>query len=285
MRVSIVIAVVVALLGGCKKTTSKEDEPVVDFRTDWKTLLDLREVMCRCTDSACAETTMARLTRWRSTGAKRDYRPSDAQTTDIHRITQEINDCMSTAMRTVDVPPPPPPAPSAKPTLPPTPAGAATVDELIALARGFAPVLHPQLVISSIDAVYVDADGKLDEEDGELGLLLGPANATDDPKRRIGAPAKKGPPPPTECFKLTWKRGWSSAPSGCIEAGRDFGRCSISEVWNRAIAKGAPAEAVATIQLREEKPRRWTFTILDAPRKISVQHFFPDDCELTLERQ
>ena len=283
-RIAIMLAFV-ALLGSCKKNKSAEEDPIVDFRTDWKTLLDLREVMCRCTDAVCAKTTLARLTTWQSTGAKRDYTPSDVQTKDMAGVTQEINSCMITAMRAVDAPPPPPPAPPAKPTLPPTPSGAATVDELISLARGFAPVLHPQLVISSIDAVYVDADGKLDEEDGELGLLLGPANATDDPKRRIGAPAKKGPPPPSECFKLTWKRGWSSAPSACIEAGRDFGRCSISEVWKRAIAKGAPAEAVATMQLREEKPRRWTFTILDAPRKISVEHSFPDDCALTLERQ
>ncbi len=278
------IAVVLALFavhGGCKE---KDEEPVVDFRTDWKTLLDLRDRMCSCTDKVCTDATLSRLQTWESAGAKRNYTPSGAQTADMNRLGTELASCMTEAIRSVDVVAPSP-APQ-KPALPASPPGTATVDELIALARGFAPVMHPQLVISSIDAVYVDAEGKLEEEDGELGILLGPANASeDDPKRRVGAPVKKGPPPPTECLKLTWKRGWSSAPSDCIGAGRDFGRCSISEIWKRAIAKGAPTEAVATIQLREEKLRRWTFTILDAPRKISIQHFFPDDCELALEKQ
>lgn len=280
-RTAIVLALV-AGLGGCKK--KEPDAPEIDFRADWKTLIDLRDMMCRCTDRGCAEDALNRLNKWSTTGARRNYTPTGPQLWDMDRIKHQLHTCMEKAVATkVDVAPPAPPP--QKPTLPATPSGTATVDQLIALARGFAPVMHPQLVISSIDAVYVDAEGKLDEEDGELGILLGPANTSDDdPKRRIGAPVKKGPPPPTECLKLTWKRGWSSAPSGCIDAGRDFGRCSIVENWKRAIAKGAPAEAVATVQLREAKPRRWTFTILDEPRKISIQHFFPDDCELALEK-
>jgi len=283
-RIVIVLALV-AGLGGCKK--KQPDPPAIDFRSDWKTLLDLRDGMCRCKDRVCAEDALDRLKTWSTTGAKRDYKPTDTQIKDMDRVRQELNNCMVKAMATsVDVAAPAPPPPE-KPTLPATPSGTATVDQLIALARGFAPVMHPQLVISSIDAVYVDAEGKLDEEDGELGILLGPANASDDdPKRRIGAPVKKGPPPPTECLKLTWKRGgWSSAPSGCIDAGRDFGRCSVMEIWKRAIAKGAPIEAIATVQLREEKPRRWVFTIVDEPRKINIQHVLPDDCELALEKQ
>ena len=57
---------------------------------------------------------------------------------------------------------------------------------------------------------------------------------------------------------------------------------------NRAIAKGTPADAVAIVQLGEATsttPRRWVCTLVDEPRKISIQHFFPDDCELSLEKQ
>lgn len=281
-RVVTMFATVVAL-SGCKKQ-APEPEPI-DFRSDWKSLIEHRDRMCACKDRVCSEDALARMTTWSTRGERRSYKPSDNQTRDMDRIKLETSNCMIKTMRSVGDAAAPTPPPD-KPTLPEAPTGPATADQLIALARGFAPVLHPQLVISWIDALYIDAEGKLDE-DGELIVLLGPANASDDdPKRRIGAPVKKGPPPPTDCVKLTWKKGgWSSETSGCVDAGRDFARCTVAEIWKRAIEKGAPAEAVAMVQLREEKPRRWVFTILDAPRKISIQHFLPDDCELALEKQ
>ncbi len=277
-RLLIVLAVL-ALLGGCKK--KEEAPPVDDFRSDWKSLIEIRDAMCACKVETCAEAALARKTKWSTLVTTRSYKPSASQTKDLERISTEINNCMIKAMSgNVDAVSSPP----QKPTVPATPTGPATVDQLIANARAFAPTVNPQLVVSWIDALYVDAEGKLDE-DGELVLLLGPANASDDdPKRRIGAPVKKGPPPPTECMRLGWKAGWTSVEYACTEAGRDFGRCSVAEIWKRAIAKGAPAEGVAMVQLREEKPRRWIFTILDAPRNISIQHFFPDDCELALEK-
>lgn len=288
-RIVLVLAVVAALLG-CKKKRTKEEPPAVDFRSDWKSLIEIRDAMCSCNNAACTETVLARKTKWTTELATRSYKPSDVQIKDVQRITDEITNCMIGAVRgdrDVAADPPPPPA---KPTKPAAPTAPVTVDQLIALARSYAPNAHPQLVIASIDANYVDAEGKLEEPDGGLTVHLGAAGPTDDPKRRVGAPAKPRPAPPSECAKLVWTQvtGWTSEPFQCLEAQRPFGLCTVTEIWKRAIAKGAPADAVATVQLREvtpTTPRRWVFTVLDEPRKISIQHFFPDDCEPALEKQ
>lgn len=284
IRIAIVLALV-AVLGGCKK--KEPDAPAIDFRADWKTLIDLRDGMCRCTDRVCAGDALDRFTKWSGTGAKRDYKPSDTQIKDMDRVKQELNNCMVKAMARVETSQPGPPPPPPKPTQPAAAKQPITIDQLIALARDFAPIAHPQLVIASIDATYVDAEGALDEQEGALTIILGTAAPTDDPKRRVGAPVKPRLAAPTECKKLVWTlaAGWTTEPYGCIEARRPFPLCAVTEIWKRAIAKGAPADAVAVVQLREETPRRWVFTIVDEPRKINIQHFLPDDCELALEKQ
>lgn len=280
-----VIVTIGAMVGGCKK---EAPAPKYEFRSDWKLLIEIRNAMCACKDKACASASLGRLTKWSAEIATRSYKPSAVQMKDADRMTTEINNCMVKAMRTVDVDEAATPAspPQAKPTVPVAATLPVTVDQLIALARDYAPTEHPQLVISSIDATFVDAEGKLDEETGALTVILGPAIPSDDPKRRVGAPAKPRPAVPSECTKLLWAQasGWKSERHACVEARRPFPRCAVTEIWKRAIAKGAPGDAVATLQLREATPRQWVFAIVDEPRKVSIKHSLPDDCELALEK-
>ncbi|MBA3457432.1 MAG: hypothetical protein H0T42_30405 [Deltaproteobacteria bacterium] len=291
-RIAIVFAFVVVLVG-CKE---EKPTPKYEFRADWKLLIEIRNAMCACKDQACASAVLARKTKWSAEIATRDYKPSPVQIKDADNMSKEIDACMAKAMRGVTEPIPSgsaSTAPSGKPTPSPTkaalPAAAptpATVDQLLALARDFAPTEHAQLAIASIDAEYVDVDGKLDDDNGSLTVILGTAAPTDDPNRRVGAPAKPRPTPPSTCTKLIWKQasGWVSEPYGCIEAQRPFPRCQLAEIWKRALAKAVPKDGLAVIQLREATPRQWVFTMVDEPRKLNIQHSLPDDCELKLEK-
>ena len=127
----------------------------------------------------------------------------------------------------------PPDAAPAKPQIPAAAPLTATVGELLSLAREFASIEDPPMVIAAVEAHYVDADGKLDAEAGELSIVLGTAaQPADDPKRRTGA----------------------------------------------------PADAVAVVQISEGLERRWLFSINDEPRNVKIQHLFADDCALAVEK-
>lgn len=283
-RITLVLAFVVAL-AGCKK---EKPAPKYEFRSDWKLLIEIRNAMCACKDPKCSSAVLARKTKWSAEIATRSYKPSAVQLADADKMIAEIDTCMTKALRgEVEVVAPAKPAVPAKSAVPAAAPALATVEQLIALARDFAPSQHPQLVVASIDATFVDAEGKLDDQTGSLSIVLGSALPADDPGRRVGAPPKPRPAPPSECSKLTWTQslGWDSKAHACIEASRPFPRCPVTEVWKRAIAKGAPADAVATLSLREATPRVWQFTIVDEPRKVKIEHPLPDDCELAVEKQ
>ena len=66
--------------------------------------------------------------------------------------------------------------------------------------------------------------------------------------------------------------------------------CTFKALWARAIAAGAPNPGLATIKLetRDDKTRRWTFTIVDnvqdGPKQTLFAAEYADDCEPKVER-
>jgi hypothetical protein len=172
------------------------------------------------------------------------------------------------------------PVPEARVTTP------VPIHELLAYARSKAPG-QPAWRIS-ID--YVRPDGLIDPAYGEVHVWFGAPRARqpgDDPTRPTGAPVKPGPrPPPPTCHHLTWREGvWSDMVVGCSGATAAFEpKCPVPIIWERAIAKGAPRDAVAKLGLVTSGGAvRWTFVIEDKPRNVDFREMFLDDCGLVAE--
>lgn len=141
----------------------------------------------------------------------------------------------------------------------------------------------PELGLTDIDVLYVRKDGTLDPTYGSLRIVLAlsdaPDGVVDDPARPTGAPI----PEPTaveqkrtSCPTLTFAKGvWSVQASGCRKAKRFLEPCSITGLWTRALAAGAPADAVATLRATIALDF-WTFRIVDKVRKVEFQKYLHD---------
>jgi hypothetical protein len=63
----------------------------------------------------------------------------------------------------------------------------------------------------------------------------------------------------------------------CLGIGAGTGvRCTVIQIWQRALADGAPANAVAKISTIGGIG--WTFAIDDAPRDVHFSRSYDDDC-------
>ncbi|MEJ7604019.1 MAG: hypothetical protein WKG01_39430, partial [Kofleriaceae bacterium] len=104
------------------------------------------------------------------------------------------------------------------------------------------------------------------------------------------------PPPPedaqpraTGCLKPRWtERKWAIRTGFCRKAEPVLGpRCTAKVIWDRAIAAGAPRDALAVLAI--EGPSRalgkpmWRFAISDRLRKVNFDRYFEDDCPLAIE--
>lgn len=210
--------------------------------------------------------------------------------------------------------PAPSPAPP-KPTLPVAPPKAlwgepveiATRDEVTDIglqlddARKYVEARDADLAAYRIEMRYVRSDGTLDPTYGNLVVYFGvPQNTevpVDDPSRPTGAPvpevrAVKPRPSGTPCPQLTFHvaEGWKSPRYFCVSHDRIVGpRCSAKTIWERAIGKGAPKDALAILEIqgadaRYNLPQQWRFRITDTPRKVDIRHTFPDNCETAVEK-
>ncbi len=146
--------------------------------------------------------------------------------------------------------------------------------------------------LMKITADYVDSTGRaqLDVDGARLSYWFrSPSRAQPpDPPSRIGLPAPTRTKPCQLRERIHYKGDTSLSSDTQTDSSPGCGasvpgplRCTVREIWQRAIAKGAPASALASIWLRTEgdPPKRtWHFEINDATHAHDVRVRFDDDC-------
>lgn len=254
-------------------------------------LEDFADQVCECADRACADKVQAAMATWATQLAdthRDDLKPSDAEAKAINAVTTRLTGCTQRfltddPMPPVDVTPPPT---ADDPGVAPRPARA---DQLIRMALDWAARQHVRHAVDELRLEYVDAQGLLDETYGTLRIQFGRARtAQDDPSRRTGLPVPPTTNQPTECPRLEWSRarGWRPTAGPCREIDGGAPRCTVPQLWRRAIEHGAPADAVAVLErsVPDAGAGEWLFAISDKPRKVDIEHVFDDDCPLAVEQ-
>ncbi len=161
------------------------------------------------------------------------------------------------------------------------------IHSLLADARSKA---GPGQVPVRIGIDYVRADGLIDPAFGEVDVSFGTTQREpqDDPQRPTGAPVKPMPKrPAVHCQPLSWKENvWSSRQGPCGRTSSETVtemQCTVPIIWERAIAMGAPRDAVARLSFTAGENARWTFKIEDTVRDVRFSSAFADDCGLVAE--
>jgi len=153
-----------------------------------------------------------------------------------------------------------------------------SVEKYLPMAIAEAKKLVPDAVLFRIDADGVFPDGHADITLAEHGSLdfrfISPKRAKGDPKLPLGA---------KQDFKCMFRimfdddGGWSAPIDGweCKEPLIGSPKCTTAQVWKKAIAKGAPANAIAELGYRgwDSKPK-WYFDI----EGTKFSEVFEDDC-------
>ncbi len=184
------------------------------------------------------------------------------------------------------------------------PTAVSSIDELLTYA--FAKTRTPEAThtIASIAIRYVRPDGSLDAEYGEVEIETAvrrrpPTPPPDDPARPVGAPVPHRDQMMDEmmttmlarCPTLRWRgRDVVESEGSCSMFAGDGltrPRCTIPELLARAKAAGAPANALATIDLTSSMPipgsTQWSYRVEDRPRGIDFVHMIADDCAPIVE--
>ncbi|HTL31514.1 MAG TPA: serine/threonine-protein kinase [Kofleriaceae bacterium] len=139
----------------------------------------------------------------------------------------------------------------------------------------------PDAVLFRIDATGVYPDGHADltmVENGSLDFrFISPSRMKRDPKKPIGAKVER------RCMfriELTKDGAWSAPIDGweCKETLVGPPKCTFAKVWKKALAKGAPSNAIGTLGYRADfnGVTRWYFDIDDPDMKFG--EIFSDDC-------
>lgn len=240
--------------GGCKKKAA-------DLGPEF------RDAICRCKDVACIEQVgkdfTARAGKFPQSNIDKDV--LEAATKCVEKVYAVQGSAPAAGL----------------PALPPT----LDADALIGAAR--ASQTDPRMPISSITVEYVDAKGMLDETYGGLWVTWGLSTKPfDDPKRKTGAPVPTDTTLPETCPTVAFARKgpWTVGQNECTQEEPYVPRCTVAQIWRRAIAQAAPPDALAVIKYRNLVPPSWTFTIRDAPRNVNIALELPDDCERQLEQ-
>jgi hypothetical protein len=167
------------------------------------------------------------------------------------------------------------------------PAAGTPVEALLQDVHTVMRATAPELVLTKIVGSYLRKDGALDPTYGRLELELHVLDSVDgvidDPNRPTGAPVPDVEPaekPRDRCPKLTFGGGgWISEDRSCTKMKQLAGgpRCSVAQIWTKAIAQGAPDNAVAILQF-DARGGSWTFRITDKLRGVSFYRSYTDDC-------
>ncbi|MCW5802742.1 MAG: hypothetical protein KIT31_10175 [Deltaproteobacteria bacterium] len=234
-------------------------------------LRETKRRMCACADRACTDGVRDELTAWvdrqiEAAGsattmfAGADLRESE----DLVRDTFACEDALHAKL---------PPEPAA-----PSPALATTA--LLAAAREQAQAQKPHLAAAAIEYRYARADGTLDPAYGELRVEFRAPPPGDDASRPVGAPVREHAPESADADCPTWTftartGAWEAELGACMPTVALAPRCTVAQVWHRAIAAGAPKDALATLAF---STAGWRFLIEDKPRRIEIVKTFADDC-------
>jgi hypothetical protein len=141
--------------------------------------------------------------------------------------------------------------------------------------------LVPDAVLFRIDAAGVFPDGRADLIAVDNGALdyrfISPSRTKRDPKRPIGAKQEK------KCmFRIMIDKDgpWSAPIDGWDCKDKLIGppRCSFVQVWQKALAKGAPKNAIAELGYRSDfnGVATWYFDVEDDDQPFDAT--FRDDC-------
>jgi hypothetical protein len=188
--------------------------------------------------------------------------------------------------------PPPSKPPKPLPTVPvQLPPGAFDVTAMLGNAVAIAQKELPDVKLLRIEAAFLDESGL-----AQLGFggevryrFVSPSRARQPPPTApvLGAPAVDNRLPCRVSVKATKDHELNaSSPFGtgseCSseEALPGAPRCTAAALWQKARQMGAPANALASVELRMSGGKaRWHFTILDsASNQYVFDHDLPDDC-------
>lgn len=252
-----------------------------------------RDDMCKCQEKTCADDVQASMTKWstdeavKAQGRDRPNNMDEASMKKLTEIGQAYGECMTRAM-SASVPPadagtnPPPPPPPDESQAPLPPKAPLVADVLLRQVREWAQRQRPGRFVESAAFSYVDAEGLLDPTDGEVRIVFGRVNDS-NANRRVGGRVRPKQQH-KDCFTLQTTGGkWLVSTNECGDTVEYIPRCSVSDIWKRAIAKKAPADAVALVTFRASE-KKWDFAIDDEPLKVHVHESFADDCELNVEK-
>jgi len=138
--------------------------------------------------------------------------------------------------------------------------------------------LVPDAVLFRIDAEGVAPNGRADITAVEHGSLdyrfISPSRAKRDPKKPLGAKQE------WKCMfrvMIDEQGAWIAPIDGneCKESLLGPPKCSFEQVWKKALAKGAPSNAIAQLGYRGwDGVARWYFSI----DGTSFSEMFKDDC-------
>ena len=243
------------------------------------TVRTFSERACACTTKACAERVLQAFERfdWRADSAP----PSKAERALLEELETTVTECVRKASA-------PPTVDSEGLAMPPS----KPIHDADAIVRHTYSGLG-KYVVSAIQLDYVRATGELDPKYGKATFVLGiarPPDPAEDPDRPLGAPIVDAAPPPDvssdQCPIYQWTKGARATIKRACELTTAITRpkCSVVEVWRRAIAGKAPAEGLAKLTFQATPSPAWTFAIDDAPRKVKVRQTIADTCEPTIER-
>lgn len=243
-----------------------------------------RDMMCACRDQACAEKVQADMQRWGSEEAKHaaTHHVDPAFAKQLAELTTKYSECQQQALGVPTGESPPP------------------AEKLFDADRIIKHTYDGKgaFVVSQLALYYVDAHGKVDATYGRVDTEYGhprPPDPADDPKRPIGAPVAPRAPDPisaaNDCPHYTWTAGIRERRNANCLALQilERPRCTVLEVWQRAIKGGAPDKGLAVVQLlptdtARDIPQHWTFNIDDEPRRIHVAQEIRDDCQPVVEK-
>jgi len=264
----------VALVGAAVACNAAEDPALRDMRAR---IEGVAAEVCACSDLACADRVNAARAAWAG-AAKSPNKLGPAALREMEAANERARACEA-RLRAAAIPAVDAGAPvDAGPPAIASPADAANV---LRVAREWADGDR----VARLEVAYVGADGVLDPVHGRVEVRFGSAPvAADDPQRRTGAPVAPPAERGTPCARSKWAAttGWAleDAPCKAVAPGP---RCTVREVWTKAIAMGAPADALAVLTYDTTMQPIWLFVIRDAPRGVNVQLAIPDACALAVE--